>query len=80
MLADIAIAAFPRSLVRPPLQVLDSAIDLPAPGRYEVLVIRGEQGDKAADTLADHVGERFLRLRQDEPVPPAGKRRPAGHS
>lgn len=62
MLADIAVAPFPRSLVRPPLQVLGEEADLPALGAYQILLLRAARRSAAADALAEHVMERFQAL------------------
>ncbi|PWG64394.1 LysR family transcriptional regulator [Spiribacter halobius] len=59
MLADIAIAPFPRSLVRAPLQVLGEEAELPPLGAYQILLLRSPRRSEAADVLADHVVERF---------------------
>lgn len=59
LLADIAVAPFPRSLVRPPLQVLGEEADLPQLGTYQILLLRAAHRGDAADALAGQIEERF---------------------
>ncbi|MCS4505406.1 LysR substrate-binding domain-containing protein [Arhodomonas aquaeolei] len=59
MLADLAVAPFPRSLIRPPLRVLDADAGLPALGAYRIQLLRAPGRGSAADALAEHVVDRF---------------------
>lgn len=61
MLADIAIGPFPRSLVQPPLRVLDDGA-LPPLGAYQIMLMRAGNRSSAADAMADYVTERFRAL------------------
>lgn len=61
MLADLAVAPFPASLVRPPLRKLAREV-LPALGDYQIALVRS--GAKPVhDALAGHVKEAFADLR-----------------
>ena len=64
MLADLAIAPFPSSLVRAPLRKVDPAIGLPPLGEYQVLLIRRAGIGPAGEALAGHVVEAFRSLRR----------------
>lgn len=64
MLADLAIAPFPSSLVRAPLRKVDPAIGLPPLGEYQVLLIRRSGIGPAGEALAGHVVEAFRSLRR----------------
>lgn len=59
MIADLAVAAFPRSLVRPPLRILGAESGLPALGDYRVALVRGEAPSPAADALAGQITQAF---------------------
>ncbi|TFH88552.1 LysR family transcriptional regulator [Billgrantia azerbaijanica] len=63
MLADLAVAPFPQSLIRPPLRRIDQSL-LPPIGDYQVeLVKRGGTG-QACDALVGHVIEAFHEMRR----------------
>lgn len=55
MLADLAVAPFPSSLVRPPLRRVGDEAGLPPIGDYQVLLIRRPGAGDACATLAGHV-------------------------
>ena len=63
MLADLAVAPFPRSLVRPPLRRLGSECGLPPLGNYRLALLRGEPLSPAAEALAARVVEAFREWR-----------------
>ncbi|OBS09439.1 LysR substrate-binding domain-containing protein [Acidihalobacter prosperus] len=60
MLADLAVAPFPASLVRPPLRRVGMEIGLPPLGDYQVRLIRRAACGPACDALAGHVTNRFM--------------------
>lgn len=60
MLADLAVAPFPASLVRPPLRRVGMEIGLPPLGDYQVRLIRRAACGPACDALAGHVANRFM--------------------
>lgn len=62
MLADLAVGPFPRSLVQPPLRVLDDEAGLPPLGAYQILLMRPATRTSAADALASHVADHFRAL------------------
>ncbi|MBW7470786.1 LysR substrate-binding domain-containing protein [Marinobacter sp. M216] len=57
MVADLAVAPFPQSLVRPPLKQFSSD-DLPEIGSYQLALVRG-RSTPVNDALATHVKEAF---------------------
>lgn len=59
MLADLAIAPFPRSMVKPPLRRLDSEHNLPALGQYHIKLLRGLQRNDAIEALATQMVQAF---------------------
>lgn len=63
MLADLAVAPFPASLIRPPLRRVGEEAGLPPIGDYQVLLIRRPGAGDACETLAGHVVEAFRGLR-----------------
>ncbi|AFT70977.1 putative transcriptional regulator [Alloalcanivorax dieselolei B5] len=58
MLADLAVAPFPHSLVKPPLRRLDNEAGLPELGHYQIALVRGAAGP-AHDALAEQVKAAF---------------------
>ncbi|PVB61835.1 LysR substrate-binding domain-containing protein [Labrenzia sp. 011] len=62
LLADLAIAPFPASVVAPPLQVLDSRHGLPEIGDYHIIMIERPSAGKATHAFARHVEESFREL------------------
>ena len=52
MIADLAIAPYPASLVRPPLQRLDGQYGLPQLGDYRINLLRGSNRSDAVEVLA----------------------------
>ncbi|MCP1677128.1 DNA-binding transcriptional LysR family regulator [Natronocella acetinitrilica] len=61
MIADLAVAPFPLSLIRPPLRRLGPDTGLPPLGDYQVLLVRNPKRSPVADALAEYVIEE-LRL------------------
>ncbi|MBW4934103.1 LysR substrate-binding domain-containing protein [Marinobacter sp. F4206] len=57
MVADLAVAPFPQSLIRPPLKQFSSD-DLPDIGSYQLALVRGAS-TPINDALATHVKEAF---------------------
>ena len=55
MIADLAVAPFPRSLVRPPLRRLGEEHGLPPLGDYHIKLLRGRNRGDAAAALAAQV-------------------------
>ncbi len=62
LLADLAIAPFPASVVEPPLQILDQRHGLPEIGDYHIVMIERARAGKATHAFARHVGESFREL------------------
>lgn len=62
MQADLAVAPFPRSLVRKPLRVVDAEVGLPALGSYRILLLHGASRGPLTETLADFVIQGFRAL------------------
>lgn len=63
MLADLAVAPFPASLVQPPLRVLGPENGLPALGDYQIALVRRDGSGPAAEALADQVVQTFRERR-----------------
>ncbi|EJO92988.1 LysR substrate-binding domain-containing protein [Ectopseudomonas hydrolytica] len=59
MIADLAIAPFPRGLVRPPLRRLDEDHGLPPLGDYQIKLLRGHQRNDAIEALATQMIQAF---------------------
>ncbi|MCQ4264477.1 LysR family transcriptional regulator [Stutzerimonas stutzeri] len=64
MIADLAIAPYPASLLRPPLQCLDGQYGLPQLGDYRINLLRGSNRSEAVDILAEQVIAAFVEYRQ----------------
>lgn len=62
LLADLAIAPFPASVVAPPLGVFGQKHGLPDIGQYHILLKTSPQAGPAADALAAHVTATFREL------------------
>ncbi|WP_153771998.1 LysR family transcriptional regulator [Labrenzia sp. CE80] len=62
LLADLAIAPFPASVVEHPLQVLDERHDLPEIGNYHIIMQRRPRAGKATRAFAEHVIECFREM------------------
>jgi len=58
MLADLAVTAFPKSLVRSPLKRLHNE-SLPPLGDYQVALVKRPGGGSASEVLAERVTEAF---------------------
>ncbi|MCQ4300177.1 LysR substrate-binding domain-containing protein [Pseudomonas songnenensis] len=70
MIADLAIAPYPASLLRPPLQRLDGQYGLPPLGDYRINLLRGSNRSEAVDILAEQVIAAFVEYRN----PRSGRR------
>lgn len=55
LLADLAIAPFPTSVITPPLQKLDARHGLPEIGDYHLILKEAGNAGKASDAFASHV-------------------------
>ena len=55
MIADLAIAPYPLSLVKPPLKRLDEGPDLPTLGDYQIKLLRAADRSEPAEELSRHV-------------------------
>nr|WP_298412968.1 LysR substrate-binding domain-containing protein [uncultured Halomonas sp.] len=63
LLADLAIAPLPQSMVRGPLRELKNEAGLPSLGEYQVLLIQAASAGSASEVLAGHVVDAFRGLR-----------------
>ncbi|WP_227369918.1 LysR substrate-binding domain-containing protein [Halomonas sp. M20] len=63
LLADLAIAPLPQSMVRGPLRELKNEAGLPSLGEYQVLLIHDANTGSASEVLAGHVMDAFRGLR-----------------
>ncbi|GGX38724.1 LysR family transcriptional regulator [Saccharospirillum salsuginis] len=63
MVADLAISAFPQSLVKPPLTQLGTQSGLPPLGDYQILLLRRDGLGSASETLASYVKDMFDRFK-----------------
>ncbi|MDT8894356.1 LysR substrate-binding domain-containing protein [Halomonas sp. I1] len=63
LLADLAVAPLPRSLVRAPLSILGDESGLPLLGDYRILLLRSGRAGEATDVLAGHVVDTFRGMR-----------------
>lgn len=55
LMADLAIASLPRTLVKPPLCIIDAQEGLPPLGEYQLLLIQGENRGTAGDAIAQYI-------------------------
>src|SRR5690606_22269402 len=55
MIADLAIAPYPLSLVKPPLKRLDEGPDLPTLGDYQIKLLRAADRSEPAEELSRQV-------------------------
>ncbi len=62
LLADLAVAPFPASVVKPPLQLLDRRHGLPDIGDYHIIMKEAGTAGKASDAFASHVVECFREI------------------
>lgn len=62
LLADLAIAPFPASVVAPPLQILDERNGLPQIGEYHIIMLERPRAGRATHAFARHVEESFKEL------------------
>ena len=63
LLADLAVAPLPLSLVRAPLRSVEAGAGLPAIGEYQVAMVRGANTGSACEVLGGHVIEALQGLR-----------------
>ena len=59
MIADLAVAPYPLSLVRPPLRRLDEDADLPTLGEYQIKLLSAAQCSEPVKVLSQQVGAAF---------------------
>ncbi len=59
MVADLAVAPYPLSLVRPPLRRLDEDAELPALGEYQIKLLSAAQCSEPVKVLSQHVVAAF---------------------
>ena len=71
LLADLAVAPFPASVIEPPLQRLDERFGLPEIGDYHIILSKNAHAGPAADALADHVIDAFRDLAAGRSQTPA---------
>lgn len=69
LLADLAIAPLPASLIGPQLQRLDAIAALPELGSYAINIVRGGRKSDAIDVLEQHVVDSFADLGEPASVP-----------
>ena len=62
LLADLAVAPFPASVIEPPLQVLDDRHGLPDIGNYHIIMKQRPKAGKATRAFAEHVTECFREI------------------
>ncbi|MEP2704232.1 MAG: LysR family transcriptional regulator [Roseibium sp.] len=62
LLADLAVAPFPASVVEPPLQVLDDRHGLPDIGDYQIIMKERGRAGRATHAFAEHVEECFKEM------------------
>ncbi|NVK34505.1 MAG: LysR family transcriptional regulator [Rhodobacteraceae bacterium] len=62
LLADLAVAPFPASVVEAPLQVLDERHGLPDIGNYHIIMKQRPGARKATRAFAEHVAECFREM------------------
>lgn len=55
MIADLAVAPYPLSLIRPPLKRLEESDSLPALGEYQIKLLCAAGRSEAVDVLSRHV-------------------------
>lgn len=55
LLADLAVAPFPASMVQDPLQILGDEAGLPDLGNYQIAMVSNNQSGTAGEILAGHV-------------------------
>lgn len=58
MMADLAITAFPKRLIRPPFTRLTHE-SLPPLAEYQVILVKRGGRDNASDVLAEHISQAF---------------------
>lgn len=63
LLADLAIAPLPASIVQAPFEAIGPEEGLPSLGSYTIKLIRGSRKSEAIDALETHIRESFETLR-----------------
>jgi DNA-binding transcriptional LysR family regulator len=63
LLADLAVAPFPASLISSPLQELDRDAGFPPLGEYQIALVRSDGLGPAGEVMAGHIAEAFHELR-----------------
>ena len=71
MLADLAVAPFPASLVHAPLRKIDEESGLPPLGNYQILMLRRPGGNEATEAIAKYATEAFSGYHQRSTGPAA---------
>jgi hypothetical protein len=59
MVADLAVAPYPLSLIRPPLRRLDEEANLPALGEYQIKLLSAAQCSEPVKVLSQQVVAAF---------------------
>ena len=59
MLADLAVAPFPRGLIKKPLKIVDDETGLPPLGSYQILLERGSSSGPLVDALQSFICQTF---------------------
>jgi hypothetical protein len=63
LLADLAVAPFPASLISSPLQELDRDAGFPLLGEYQIALVSSDGVGPAGEVMAGHIAEAFHELR-----------------
>ncbi|HET8790495.1 MAG TPA: LysR family transcriptional regulator [Modicisalibacter sp.] len=63
LLADLAVAPLPLSMVRAPLRKLGDEAGLPLIGEYRIILVHGANAGSASGVLAGHIIDAFRNLR-----------------
>lgn len=67
LVADLAIAPIPCSLIVPPLRMIGRAEGLPELGNYQIVMLRGMRNSPALEALAQHVVQSFADMQAASP-------------
>ena len=63
ILADLAVAAFPRGLISKPLKEVGAEAGLPALGGYQVMLVQGDDQGPLINELRSYIKEAFAGLK-----------------
>ena len=63
ILADLAVAPFPRGLISKPLKEVDAEAGLPALGGYQVMLVQGDDQGPLINELRSYIKEAFAGLK-----------------